>query len=169
MENVRELIEKKFSKLHSQRTVVFKILEYGISVKDGKIFCNDIEIEPRSIAEACNVDIRVVKSVADNISRDQELSKIFSNLKSTLHMGQVAPIIGFGEIVIEAYDPTKSGIIHEVSEVLSKHGISIRQAVGDDPDFVKSPKLYVITDTPIPAEAIPEIKKSDKIKGVTIY
>ncbi|MEM0136731.1 MAG: regulator [Thermoplasmatales archaeon] len=169
MENVRELIEKKFSKLHSQRIVVFKILEYGIGVKDGKIFCNDIEIEPRSLAEACNVDIRVVKSVADNISNDRELSVVFSNLRSTLHMGQVAPIIGLGEIVIEAYDPRQSGIIHEVSEALSKHGISIRQAVGDDPDFVKDPKFYVITDFPIPPEIIPEIKKSNKIRGVTIY
>jgi len=55
MENIRELLEERFSKLHSQKIVVFKILEYGISVRDGKIFCNDIEIEPRSMAEACNV------------------------------------------------------------------------------------------------------------------
>lgn len=169
MENVRELIEERFSKLHSQRIVVFKILEYGISVRDGKIMCNDIEIEPRSIANACNVDVRVVKSVVDNISGDEELSRVFSNLRSTLHLGQVGPIIGLGEIVIEAFDARQPGIIHEVSEALSRHGISIRQAIGDDPDFVKDPKLYVITDAPVPPDVIPEIKKSSKIKGVTIY
>jgi predicted regulator of amino acid metabolism with ACT domain len=169
MENIRELLEERFSKLHSQKIVVFKILEYGISVRDGKIFCNDIEIEPRSMAEACNVDVRVVKSVIDNITGDKELSKIFSNLKSTLHLGQVGPTIGLGEIVIEAFDAREPGIIHEVSEVLARHGISIRQAIGDDPDFVKDPKLYVITDSPVPSEVIPEIKKSRKIRGVTIY
>ena len=169
MENIRELLEERFSKLHSQKIVVFKILEYGISVRDGKIFCNDIEIEPRSMAKACNVDVRVVKSVIDNITGDKELSKIFSNLKSTLHLGQVGPTIGLGEIVIEAFDAREPGIIHEVSEVLARHGISIRQAIGDDPDFVKDPKLYVITDSPVPSEVIPEIKKSRKIRGVTIY
>jgi len=114
-------------------------------------------------------DVRVVKSVIDNITGDKELSKIFSNLKSTLHLGQVGPTIGLGEIVIEAFDAREPGIIHEVSEVLARHGISIRQAIGDDPDFVKDPKLYVITDSPVPSEVIPEIKKSRKIRGVTIY
>ncbi len=169
MESTRKLIEEKFSRFHSQKSVILKVMEYGLRIEKGKILCNDIEIELRSIGEACGVDNRVVKAVIDNVESDPKLSKIFSNMRSTLHLGQVAPTIGLGEIVIEAFDAREPGIIYQVAQVLSKHKISIRQAIGDDPDFVKEPKLYVITDSPIPSKLIPEIKGSGKIKGVTIY
>jgi predicted regulator of amino acid metabolism with ACT domain len=169
MENIRDLINEKFSKFHSQKIVILKMMEYGLRIADGKILCNEIEVDTRSLARACNVDTRVVKTTIENIERDKRLRNIFSNLKSTLHLGLVAPHLGMGEIVIEAVDARDPGIIYEVAHVLWKKKISIRQAIGDDPDFVSNAKLYVITDSPIPPELIPEIKKSEKIKSLTIY
>ncbi len=162
-------IEQKFSKYHSQKLVVLKILEYGLRVEKGKVLCNDIEIEMRSLAKMCQVDTRAVKTAISNIGSDKKLSKIFQNMKSTIHLGKVAPFLGLGEIVIEPYNARDYGIIYQTVEVLWKHKVSIRQAIGDDPDLVADPKLYIITDSPIPASIIPELKKSSKIKGVTIY
>jgi predicted regulator of amino acid metabolism with ACT domain len=169
MITIRDLIDEKFSKFPSQKMVVLKMMEYGLRVANGKILCNEIEVDIRSLARACNVDARVAKTTVENIERDERLRTVFSNLKSTLHLGLVAPHLGMGEIVIEAVNAKDPGIIYEVAHVLWKKKISIRQAIGDDPDFVSNAKLYVITDSPIPPELIPEIKKSEKIKSLTIY
>lgn len=169
MTSLTETIEQKFSKFHSQKLVVLKILEYGLRVEGEKVMCNDIEIELRSLAKICQVDLRAVKAAIGNIESDKKLSKIFQNLKSTIHLGRVAPFLGFGELVIEPYNARDYGIIYQTAEVLWKHKVSIKQAIGDDPDLESDPKLYIITDSSIPASIIPELKKSSKIKGVTIY
>lgn len=169
MDSVREIIEEKFSKFHSQKMVVLKLMEYGLAVRNQKIYCNDIEIDHRSIANSLGVDVRVVKSAVSNIESDRKLSKVFSLLRSTIHLGEVAPVLGLGEIVIEAVDSRYPGIIYTVAEIMSKRGISIRQAIGDDADFTEDPKLYIITDSPIPSDIIPKIKESKKIKGVILY
>ena len=169
MPSLSETIEQKFSRYHSQKLVALKILEYGLRVEKGNILCNDLEVEPRALAKVCQVDVRAVKSTISNIEADKKLSKIFQNLRSNIHLGKVAPYLGFGEIVIEPYDAKDYGIIYQTVEVLYKHKVSIRQAIGDDPDMVSDPKLYIITESPIPASIIPELKKSSKIKGVTIY
>lgn len=169
MPSLSEMIEQRFSKYHSQKLVILKILEYGLRVDKGRVLCNDLEIEPRSLAKICQVDTRVVKAAIGNIESDGTLSRIFLNLKSTIHLGKVAPYLGFGEIVIEPYDARDYGIIYQTVEVLWKHKVSIRQAIGDDPDLVSDPKLYIITESQIPASIIPELKRSSKIKGVTIY
>lgn len=169
MQGLKESIEQKFSKYHSQKVVILKILEYGLRIQNGRVFCNDVEVEARSLSETCRVDTRAVKAALTNIESDKELSRIFRNLKSTIHLGNVAPLLGLGEIVIEPYDARDYGIIYQVAEVLSRHKISIRQAIGDDPDLVENPKLYIITDSPITSSIIPELRKSSKIRGVTIY
>jgi predicted regulator of amino acid metabolism with ACT domain len=163
------MIEHKFSKFHSQKLVVLKILEYGLRVEKGRVLCNNVEIELRSLAKECQVDARAVKAAISNIEADKTLSRIFLNMKSTIHLGKVAPFLGMGEIVIEPYDATDYGIIYQTVEVLWRHKVSIRQAIGDDPGLVGDPKLYIITDSAIPPSIIPELKKSSKIKGVTIY
>lgn len=169
MENVRGIIEEKFSKFHSQKSVALKMIEYGLAVRNGDIFCNEIEVDHRSIANSLNVDVRVVKSAIANIQSSPKLSKIFSQLKSTIHLGDVAPSLGLGEIVIEAVDSNFPGIIFKVAEIMNKRKISIRQVIGDDSDFTENPKLYIITDSPIPSDIIPKIKESNKIKSITIY
>ena len=169
MPSLSKSIEEKFSKFHSQKLVVLKILEYGLRVDNGSILCNDVEVELKSLAKTCQVDTRAVKAAISNIESDRSLSKIFKNLRSTMHLGKAAPFLGLGEIVIEPYDARDYGIIYQTAEVLWKHKVSIRQAIGDDPELVSDPKLYIITDSSIPASIIPELKKSSKIKGVTIY
>lgn len=169
MPTLNEIIEQKFSRYHSQKLVISKILEYGLRIQNGRVLVNDVEVELRSIARVCQVDTRAAKAAISNIENDKQLAEIFRNLRSTIHLGRVAPSLGLGEIVIEPYDARDYGIIYDAVGVLSKHKVSIRQVIGDDPDLVSDPKLYIITESPIPASIIPELKKSRKIKGVTIY
>ncbi|MEM3335230.1 MAG: regulator, partial [Thermoplasmata archaeon] len=148
--------------------VVKKMLFYGLSVKEGRIFCNDVEINNKSLAKACGVDQRVVKSVIKTISSDEELSKIFSSLESSINLKEVANKIGFGVLEISAFDPKEPGIIAAVSTIIAQHGINIRQAIVEDPEFIEEPRLYIITEEIIPGEIIPKIKNLKNIKSIKI-
>ncbi|MEM0137795.1 MAG: hypothetical protein QW608_05240 [Thermoplasmata archaeon] len=144
------------------------MLFYGLSVKEGRIFCNDVEINNKSLAKACGVDQRVVKSVIKTISSDEELSKIFSSLESSINLKEVANKIGFGVLEISAFDPKEPGIIAAVSTIIAQHGINIRQAIVEDPEFIEEPRLYIITEEIIPGEIIPKIKNLKNIKSIKI-
>ena len=52
-------------------------------------------------------------------------------------------------VVIEIVpsDAREPGILAHVAQVIAARGISIRQAIVDDPDLVEEPRLYVITES----------------------
>jgi len=76
---------------------------------------------------------------------------------------------GGGVLEIIPKDASRPGVIREVVEVISRRGISIRQAVADDPYLVAQPKLTLITDQPIPTDVIEEIRKLPSVYSVLIY
>ncbi len=165
---IKNLVEDAFKDSPSQMKVVRKMLFYGLSVKDGRIYCNDVEVNNKSLARACNVDQRVVKSVIEKISDNEELSKIFSSLEASINLKDVANAIGFGVLEISAFNPKEPGIIAAVSTVIAQHGINIRQAIVEDPEFIEEPRLYIITEEPLPGEIIPKIKNIKNVKSIKI-
>ncbi len=169
MNSFMDYINRYIGDHPAQMSVISKILEYGLSIRDGKIFCNDIYVEFKSLAQACNVDQRVVKKVAEKISENNELKSIFEKFRCTMHLKDVAPELGYGEIVIVPFDAKQPGIISAVTSIIAERKISVRQAIVDDPYIYNEPKLYIITEEPIPAEIIPEIKKLKSVKSVTVF
>jgi hypothetical protein len=165
---IKSLVQDVFKNSPSKMRVVKKMLFYGLSVKDGAIFCNDVEIPYKSLAKACNVDQRVVKSVVNEISSNEELSKIFLNIEASINLKDVAGAIGFGAMEITAHNPKEPGIIAAVSTLIAQYGINIRQAIVEDPEFIEEPRLYIITEEPLPGEIIPKIKALKNVKSIKI-
>jgi predicted regulator of amino acid metabolism with ACT domain len=52
---------------------------------------------------------------------------------------------------------------------MARRGLSIRQAVSDDPFLVDDPKLTIITDKTIPGELLAEIGRLRSVKGVQLH
>ncbi len=165
MNSILEKFEGKPAKIR----VIKIIISYGLSVKDGLIYCNDIEIPFASLARVAEVDQRVVKELAEEISSDQFLSKIFSKLRATANMVSVASELGFGVIEITAKDPKEEGIVAAVASIIASAKLSIKQVIAEDPEIYEEPKLYIITDGQIPGELIPKIKKISSVKSITIF
>ncbi len=165
---IKNIIEDFFKDSPSKLKVAKKIVLYGLSVKNGKIYCNDIEIPYKSLARACDVDQRVVRSAIDSISSNKKISNIFSKFESSVNLKDVSKEIGFGVLVISAYDPKEPGIIASVSKIIADFKINIRQAIVEDPEFIEEPKLYIITEESLPGEIIPKIKNLKNIKSITI-
>jgi len=165
---IKNIVEDLFKDSPSKLKVAKKLVLYGLSVKNGKIYCNDIEIPYKSLARACDVDQRVVRSTIDSISSNKKVSNIFSKLESSVNLKDVSKEIGFGVLVISAYDPKEPGIIASVSKIIADFKINIRQAIVEDPEFIEEPKLYIITEESLPGEIIPKIKNLKNIKSITI-
>ena len=53
--------------------------------------------------------------------------------------------------------------------MLAEAGISIRQALVDDPDLDPDPKLVLITGRTVPGTIIPELLKIDGVVKVSVY
>ncbi len=165
----KEVVEK-FSGLPSQRKVVELLLKMGFQVTPaGRITSGGIEIPRTQIAKKVGVDRRVVDMTVRRIQNDSYLQNIFANMRSIAFLADVAPLLGLSVIIIHPRDAREKGILGAVATVMAKQGISIRQAVSDDPYLVDDPKLTIITDKKIPGWVIDEIGQIESVKGVQIH
>ncbi len=169
MKSIPEIVEENFAEYPAQRRVVTKLLEYGLSVKSGKIYCNDIQIEFGAVARVCDVDPRVVKDTAERISGNDLLNNIFQKFRSIMNLKDVAPSLGLGELVLVPKDAKQPGILAAISKIIASEGISIRQAVADDPYITADAKFYIITEVPIPSNLVTRLRSLDGIVSITIY
>jgi len=160
-------IKEKFERYPSQIVVAKEFLRLGISVKNGKAYCGDIELVPTKIAEALGVDRKVVVSAIQNIEGDEELRKVFSSLKPVANIAEVARILGFG--VLEVYaESHKVGIVAGITSILAREGIPIRYILAEDPELSVESKLTIVTDTKIPGRLVDEFLKVDGVHKIVI-
>lgn len=163
-------IKHKFEKFPARMAVARKIVELGLRVgENGKIYCDDVEINDVALARSVSVDRRTIKSTVDVILADPQLSEIFQNIHpaGTL-LKNIAKNLGFGVVEIEA-DAGNAGIIAKSTELISIEGLSIRQAHAGDPELEEHPKLTIITEKPVKGNLINEFLKIPGVKRVSIY
>jgi uncharacterized protein len=165
----REILEK-FRRFPAQEEVIRLILQRGFQVNEqGRVVSGGIEIPHAQIAKELGVDRRVVDTTAEAICEDAQLGKIFKNVRSMTFLGDVAAVLGLGVIEITPVDAAKTGILGNVASAVASHGLSIRQAVSDDPFFVENPKLTIITEGKIPGDLVKTLMEMDGVKKVTVY
>lgn len=153
----------------SQFKVVKLLLSNGFCVKEGRIYSGDVEIADTAIARVVDVDRRIVRTAIETIEKDEELRSIFSAILPTTMLKDVASAMGWGCIEIVPSDANEPGILAAVASIIAETGISVRQAMVDDPDLTESPKLYVITDEPVPSAIIPVLMGCSGVKSLTIH
>jgi len=137
--------------------------------EEGKVASGSIEIAHTQLAKEAGVDRRVVDATTKTIIADELLSTIFKNVHSIPFLKDVAPSLGLGVIIIIPEDAAHVGILAEVAGLISKHNVSIRQAVSDDPYLTDNPRLTIITDRKVPGELVDKILNLSSVKGVSIY
>lgn len=163
-------ILNKFRRFPAQEKVIRLVLERGFQVNDhGRVVSGGIEIPHAQIARELDVDRRVVDTTASAIREDAELWKIFKNVRSMTFLGDVAPVLGLGVIEITPVNAAKTGLLGDVAGAVARYGLSIRQAVSDDPYFVESPKLTIITEGKIPGDLVRLLMEIEGVKRVTVY
>lgn len=158
-----------FKKYPAQQKFIHITLSYGLSIKNEKIYCGNIELSPSKIARALNIDRRAILNAVKIIDENEELKNFFSYLKPTANFKEVAGIMEWGVIEIIPQDASMPGILADISKIIATENISIRQAVVDDYIIAEEPRLYIITEKPLSGRIINKIRKSKGVKGVITY
>jgi len=149
----------KFEGSPSQQAVIRLLLERGFSVNDeGRVVSGGIEIPNTQIARELEIDRRVVDSTTEAVLADEELRPIFQNISSIPSLRDLAPVLDLNVLTFIPTGADQPGIVSTVTGLIADRGISIRQTVSEDPEFTDDPKLYIITDDPLPGDLINEIK-----------
>ena len=156
---------------HPERLSVAKVLiENGLNIRNGKIYCNEIEIPPIRISRVAKVDRRTVAETIKAIKKNSELRVIFEGIKSAgLSLKEIARHLNLGVVEITPIDARIPGILAKSASIIAQKNISIRQAIVDDPELSPEPKLTLIAESKIPGELIPEFLKIKGVAKVSLY
>ena len=164
-----EDIMGKFEGSPSQQAVIRLLLERGFSVNDeGRVVSGSIEIPNTQIARELDIDRRVVDSTTDAVLADDELREIFQNISQIPSLRDLAPVLDLHVLTMVPTDADQPGIVATLTSMLADRGISIRQTVSEDPEFTDDPKLYIVTEEPIPGDLINEMMELSFVRRVEL-
>jgi predicted regulator of amino acid metabolism with ACT domain len=169
-----DLINDAFGKYPSQMKIIKHMMNYGFSVNekfDGEysLYSGKVEVRPSSLAEAINVDKRVVIQVIKKIREDPKLFEFFKKLKPTADLSSASSkLLDLGIMEIKVEDPNKPGVIRDIINVISSRNIGIRQVMVSDPELSDEPLARIVTEKNIDSDVVTEIKKISGVTSVTI-
>jgi len=164
-----DAILNKFRKYPAQEKVVRLLLERGFQVTpDGKVTSGGIKLPHTQIAKEAGVDRRAVDGVASMITQDPLLRIVFTNIRPISSLREVAADLKLGVIIITPVDAARTGILASVAASVAERGISIVQAIADDPRLAEHPTLTIITDRQIPDDLVGELLKCEGVRGVSV-
>ncbi|UCH70894.1 MAG: amino acid-binding ACT domain protein [Candidatus Bathyarchaeota archaeon] len=156
---------------YPERLLVAKVLvENGLNIKNGRIYCNEIEIPTLKVARVAKVDRRTVVETLKMIRKHDELRLIFTHIRSAgISLREIARPLNLGVVEITPEDPKIVGILANAASIIAAEGISIRQALTDDPELSPEPKLTLIANKKIPGTLIPRFLKIKGVVKVSVY
>jgi predicted regulator of amino acid metabolism with ACT domain len=146
------------------------LIENGLHVRAGKIYCNEIEVPPIRVGRVVGVDRRTVAETVKMIEANEELRIIFQHLRSAGHsLKEIARYLDMGVVEITPVDAGTPGILAKSATLIAERGISIRQAIVDDPQLSPEPSLTLIAETKIPGDLVPLFLKIAGVAKVSVY
>jgi uncharacterized protein len=163
-------IKRFFKDLPAQERVARLLFERGFQIrKDGKVVSGGIEIPHTQIAKEVGVERRAVDSTVQTILLKSELTRIYMNLRQVCSLQEVAREFNLSVIVFVPENAAQTGIIADVTRIVSENGLSIRQALAEDPSTSEHPKLTLILEGDIPSDLIGEIRRLPGTRSITVY
>jgi predicted regulator of amino acid metabolism with ACT domain len=146
------------------------LIENGLSAQNEKILLNEIEIPPVRIARVAGVDRRTVNETLKSIRDNSELRMIFGEIRPSGHsLKEIAKHLNLGVLEITPINASSPGILSNAATALNNAGLSIRQAIVDDPELSPEPKLTLIVERKIPGELISDLLKIPGVAKVSVY
>ena len=163
-----ELISDAFSRVPAQAIVAKYMMDIGIRVEEERLFVDRVGISYNQVAKAVGKDKQIVSATVRTIRSDPRLYSIYTNILPACNLRKVAPVMGWEVIELTLSDPAKSGVLGAVASIIGETGISIRQAIGEDPTY-STGLLYIITETPLPGSLIKKIQGIGGVNSVTLH
>lgn len=162
-------VRKQFERQIVRPDIVRKMIECGMRVSDDdRIYVDDVEVDYSAVARAVDVDRRVVKQTVEQIRGNRYLYSLFSKTRPLgTSLVDLVRELGYTAIVIQA-DPKSSGIMAGVAEILSRHGMVVRQAVAEDPEMVPDAKMTLVVEGQLSGQALEELHALKVVSSIKI-
>ncbi len=162
-------VRKQFERQVVRPDIVRKMIECGMRVSDDeRIFVDDVEVDYSAVARAVDVDRRVVKQTVEQIRRNRYLYSLFSKTKPLgTSLVDLVGVLGYTAIVIQA-DPKSPGVMAGVAEILSRHGMVVRQAVAEDPEMVPDATMTLVVEGQLTGQAMEELHGLKVVRSIKI-
>jgi uncharacterized protein len=162
-------IKAEFERQFVRPSVVKKMIECGMRVSDNlKLYVGDVEVDYLAVARAAGVDRRVVKQTAEQIRKSPYLYSIFSKTRPLgTSLVDLVSLLGYTAIAVEA-DPKSPGVMAGVAEILSRHGMVVRQAVAEDPEMVADAKMTLVIEGQLTGQAMEELNGLKMVRSIKI-
>ncbi len=156
---------------YPERLAVAKtLIKNGLSVREGRIYCDEIMIPALRVSRAAGVDRRTVTQTVRMIEKDPELRVIFEGIRPAgTSLREIARYLNLGVVEITPVDAKTPGILARSASLIAEENISIRQAIVDDPELTPEPRLTLIAEKKIPGELIPRLLKVKGVAKVSVY
>jgi len=163
-------IKPFFDDFPAQQRVALLLFERGFQVNEhGKVVSGGIEIAHTQIAKEVGVERRAVDSTVQTILNTPELKRIYKNLRQVCSLQDVAREFNYSVIVFVPKNANQTGIISNVTRIVSEKGLGIRQVLAEDPSTSSLPKLTLILEGEIPSDLIGKIHKLPGTRSITVY
>jgi hypothetical protein len=163
-----EILSGKFTRVPAQAIVAKYMLEIGIRVDGKRIFVDRVGISYSQLAKAVGKDKQIVSATIKTINSDRKLSRVFANLMPTCSLMRVAPEMGWEVYELTLSDPAIPGVLGAIATTIGETGVSIRQAIGEDPAY-STGVLYIVTETSLPARALKKIRSIKGVEKLTLH
>ena len=136
--------------------------------EDEKIYVDDVEVDYTAVARALDVDRRVVKQTAQQIRRNRYLYSLFSKTRPLgTSLVDLVSQLGYTALVIEA-DPKSPGVMAAVAEILSRHGMVVRQAVAEESEMVPEARMTLVVEGQLTGQAMEELNGLKVVRSIKI-
>lgn len=157
------LLQHHFSDSPAKKRVALGLYRRGISVKNGHLYTDTIEISPAQVARALGVNRRTVYETIKQITEQPELSIVMSNIFPEVNSVSLAPVVGSQVIIIYANKGCFQRVFNEFFEKLKAYFTNVKEVVsktvGANDSYIR-----VIMETPIPVSVIHGF---EEVKGVS--
>ncbi len=163
-----ERITEIFHGKGRQLEVVKLLIKYGLSVRGGSIYLEDIRVPYSSIASVLSVDRRVVVEAIKTIEKDPVLKEFFDKLRPAgPFLIGVSRLLGYTTLIVVPYKD-QPGILSSISTILARAGLNIVQVIAEEPHLTDEQKLYIIVEGEVPGEIINKISRLDIVKNLIL-
>ncbi len=161
------ILEQYFKDYPTKLKIVKGLFEHGISVRNGKLYLNSIEISISEVSKAFSVNRRTVYDTIKLIDSKDELSAVMQNIRPSVDRTGASALMGC-EIVtlvpmkgcfskcLETFMSTTSSYLCHLSEIYA-----VNENGGEN-------QVRAVFDMPVPQKVFQELEKCSCISKIII-
>jgi len=162
------IVEEYFKNFPARKRVAELLITLGISIKNSRLYLGDVNVSINAVANAANVNRKIVYHTIEYIEKTYELRSIFERIKPHMSLRDVAPVMGW-EVLEVTFKKGKFGCaLEKIFKIISEKSCEIRQIIGER-ELIDKSHLTIIFERPIDMNVLSEIKEIEGVDTLTLH